>query len=270
VRNPVKTVKGAFGYRVAARILVNSEAIAAPLLAEPSFARKITIVHNAVDLARYNGAENRRAEIAAGDRPIVGFVGQLVPRKGLLTLITAFPGVLRKVPRALLVVVGCAPPDEPEYEAECRRLASDLGIADRVLFMGYRRDVPEWMATFDVFALPTRSEPFGKVIIEAMAASRPVVATRVGGIPEIISDPTLGTLIAPDDPEAVTREVTRYLDDPVLAASVGGAGARHVRHQFGLVKMIATLERLYEDVLEQASADSSRSRMSALSQIKPT
>ena len=172
-----------------------------------------------------------------------------MPRKGLDTLFRAMPKILRSQSGALLVIVGCAPPGEPEYEAECRRLAAELGIEQHVHFTGYRRDVPAWMRTFTVFALPTRSEPFGKVVIEAMAAGCPVVVSAVGGIPEIVREPSLGTLIPPDDPERLADEVLNYLTDRDMARRVGENAAQQVRERFSMRTMIGQLERLYESLI---------------------
>jgi glycosyltransferase involved in cell wall biosynthesis len=253
VRNPVRQPIAQYGFRLARRIITNSDAVAVDLRSDRRFAHKTMTIHNAVDLSRYESNEDRRAELNAGDRPIIGFVGQLVARKGITTAIRAMPMVLEQFPQALLVIVGCAPPNEGEYETECRAIVKQAGLESAVHFVGYRRDVPEWMRTFTVFTLPTRSEPFGKVVIEAMAASRPVVVTNVGGIPEIVSTPAVGTLIPPDDPEALARGILRYLGDPKLAKSVGDRGAVHVRANFSLPGMIARVEDVYREALSQVS-----------------
>ena len=249
VRNPVKDARNGFAFRVAARIVTNSDSIAAPLRADPLFGRKTITIYNAVDLSRYEQSDDRRAELGSTTRPVIGFVGQLVPRKGLDTLIRAMPAILRRHRDALLVVVGCAPPGESPYEHECRRLAAELGVLQQVHFTGYRRDVPAWMRTFTVFALPTRAEPFGKVVIEAMAAGCPVVVTAVGGIPEIVRDAALGTLVPPDAAGRVAEEVLRYLNDRDLARRVGENAARHVRERFSMRAMIDQLEGLYESLI---------------------
>jgi glycosyltransferase involved in cell wall biosynthesis len=249
VRNPIETVSGLFGYRLANRIITNSDDVAKPFRADPALASKTVTIYNAVDLSRYDDDTDQRVAIGAGSRPIVGFVGQIVPRKGVATLIRAMPLILRRSPEAWLVIVGCAPPGEAEYEADCRALVRELGLSDAVKWVGYRTDVPTWMRTFDVFALPTRSEPFGKVVIEAMAGGCPVVASRVGGIPEIINDADLGTLIPFDDPEALAEAVTAYLTDPLRRSHVSAAASENVRKRFGLQEMVSRLQRLYEEVL---------------------
>ena len=251
VRNGMPSPRGNIGCYYATRIVVNSDDAAAALRRDPAFAPKTVTIYNAVDLRQYDTPESRRSELSAGDRPIIGFVGQLVPRKGVRTLIEALPAVLQQVPDALLAIVGCAPPDDNEYELSCRRLVAELGLEAHVRFVGYRRDIPAWMHTFDVFALPTRAEPFGKVVVEAMAAECPVVASRVGGIPEIMTSPELGTLISPDDPAGLAKALIVYLRDKAQADATGRAGRRHVVEHFGLDGMIQRLQRLYDDILRE-------------------
>jgi glycosyltransferase involved in cell wall biosynthesis len=256
VRNPVRETRGRFGFRVASRIVANSDATAAKLREDEWLSRKTVTIYNAVDLHRYEERDDRRTELGSGDRPVIGFVGQIVPRKGVTTLIRALPMIREHFPSALLAIVGCPPPDETEYEQECLSLARQLGVEPHVRFLGYRRDVPAWMRSFDVFALPTRAEPFGKVVIEAMAAACPVVVTAVGGIPEIVVNSTLGTLVPPDDPRAVADGVLAYLHDPAHAARVGDAARQHVFRSFGLDAMIDRLQGLYDSVLSEATAGS--------------
>jgi glycosyltransferase involved in cell wall biosynthesis len=249
IRNGTGRPRLAMGCRYAARVVVNSNDAGRALYADPTLAPKTVTIHNAVDLSAYDGREDRRTELGAGTRPLIGFVGQIVPRKGVTTLLRAMRSVIDRRPDVWLVVVGCAPPDDGTYEAECRSLAGQLGISANVHFVGYRRDVPAWMRTFDVFALPTRSEPFGKVVIEAMAAGAPVVASRVGGIPEIVTRPELGTLIDPDDDNALARAILEFLENRPRALAVAEAGRRHARSHFGLEGMIERLQDLYEQIL---------------------
>jgi glycosyltransferase involved in cell wall biosynthesis len=256
VRNVVTDPQSNYGYHVAARIVCNSDASGAVFRDQPSFRGKTTTLYNAVDLSRYDDErDTRREELAlTPSRPVIGFVGQIVPRKGVTTLISAMPDVVARIPDAVLVIVGCAPPDETSYEAECRRLVVSLGLQDHVRFVGYRRDVPAFMRTFDVFALPTRSEPFGKVVIEAMAAGSPVVATHVGGIPEIITSSDLGTLIAPDDPAALSHALLAFLTDPGRRAAVRARAATSARDRFSMRVMLERLQSLYDDVLESRTS----------------
>jgi glycosyltransferase involved in cell wall biosynthesis len=249
IRNGARQPGLTVGCRYATRVIVNSNDAGRALYADPMLASKTVTIHNAVDLTAHDVRDDRRAELQAGTRPVIGFVGQIVPRKGVTTLLRAMRSVIDRHPDALLAIVGCAPPDDQTYDVECRSLTSQLDLADSVRFVGYRRDVPSWMRTFDVFALPSQSEPFGKVVVEAMAAGCPVVASRVGGIPEIVSRPDLGTLIAPDSADALARAILEFLDDRVRARAVADAGRRHAIAHFGLAAMVGRLQDLYDEIL---------------------
>jgi glycosyltransferase involved in cell wall biosynthesis len=253
VRNPVKNADRNFAFRLAARIVANSHHTASSLLQDPRFASKTVTVYNAVDLSRYDARDNRREELTAEGRPVIGFVGHIVPNKGTMTVIDAMPQVLARIPDALLVIVGCAPEGEEEYERQCRARVAQLGLERHVRFTGYRRDVPALMRSFDVFVLPTRVETFGKVVIEAMAAGCPVVVSAVGGVPEVVSSPDLGTLMPPDDSAATAAGILDFLSDPARARRVGENGRMHVRAHFGLDGMVDTLQELYESVLRQSA-----------------
>ena len=241
----------AYGCHAASRIVCNSDATAAVLRRDQTLSPKTVTVYNAVDLRRYDDEhDTRREELGIGpSRPVVGFVGQLVPRKAVTTVIEAMATVVSRLPDALLVIAGSAPPDETEYEAECRRLVTTLRLENQVRFVGYRRDVPALMRTFDVFAFPTRAEPFGKVVIEAMAAGCPVVASRVGGIPEIVTDARLGTLISPDNAAELSAGILEYLTNPERHGEVSRNGAVSVRARFGMDAMLQRLQSIYDDLL---------------------
>ena len=208
-------------------------------------------IHNGVELDRFErvGA-NHRGQYAGEGRIVLGFAGQLVPRKGLDLLVEALPRIVAEFPGVLLLVVGCAPAGEEEYEAKCRARIESLQLGRNVEFVGFRRDIDAWMRTFDLFVLPTRSEPFGKVIIEAQAVGCPVVATRVGGIPEIVSHPELGILIPPEDPAALAGAILEVLRDPARREALAEAGCRHARENFSIGAMIDKLQDVYADVLE--------------------
>jgi glycogen synthase len=150
------------------------------------------------------------------------FVGRLHRQKGVDTLVRALPLL---PPTASVLLVG----DGPE-RAALRRLADELGVADRITVTGFvpHGMVPGLLAGADVVVMPSRYEELGTALIEAMAAGRPVVATRVGGIPELVRDGVDGLLVPPDDPQALAKAVTRVLANPVLAAELGANGRGRV------------------------------------------
>jgi glycosyltransferase involved in cell wall biosynthesis len=194
----------------------------------------------------YNGVPD--VPVAAMPRrihgPVVGSVGRLSAEKGhdvLLRALAALPGV-----RAVLVGDG---PDRPRLEA----LARELALGDRLIMPGWRADPRPWLATFDVFVMPSRLEALGLAMIEAMLASRPVVATTVGGIPEVVEDGETGLLVPPDDPPALAGALRVMLDDPARRERMGTLGRSVATHKFGVDRMVRSYESVYGELLEQRS-----------------
>jgi glycosyltransferase involved in cell wall biosynthesis len=233
------------------RIISNSTASAVPYRAAAP--EKVVVVHNGVDLAEYDldalprGAF-RRAHGLEG-KTIVGFTGNLIPRKGLDPLVRAAAQLLPTRPNVVFVALGRTPVGQSEdWGAGYQRLAADLGIGDRFLFPGFVPDVRAAVADFDVLALPSLQEPFGRSIIEAMALQVPVVASDVGGIPEIITDGRDGLLAAPGDPADLARALARLLDDPAQRNAIAQAGRRRVEDAFDVEKLGVTMQQLLLDV----------------------
>ncbi|WP_207477567.1 glycosyltransferase [Arenibaculum pallidiluteum] len=153
--------------------------------------------------------------------PVFGTVARLVRQKGLDVLLTAFARACAELgPGARLVMVGSGP-----LEGELRAQADGLGVGSQVIWAGQRTDVPLHMKAFDAFALSSRWEGFGLVLLEAMAAARPVVASRVSAIPELVEDEVTGLLVPPEDPQRLAAAMLR-LRDPALRNRLGEAGRR--------------------------------------------
>ena len=179
--------------------------------------------------------------IAPGD-PVIGSVTRFYPAKGIRHLLDAFPAVLRAHPRAWLVLVGQGP-----QEAELRARCAELGIAERVVFAGFRRDAETYVGGFDVAAVPSIEEGFGLVALEALALGVPVVASRVGGLPDIVVDGKTGLLVEPADPDALAATLVRLLDDPGLRARLGAAARVDVQ-RFSLDAYVARLTEIYREL----------------------
>jgi glycosyltransferase involved in cell wall biosynthesis len=228
------------------RVIAVSQAIVHKIADERGPDVPVSLIYNGVDLERYDHQEpccTLREEygMPSGAR-LVGVVARLEPEKGHATLLEAWPAVLRACPDAYLLVVG-----EGSRCDELRAQASDLGIADRVVFTGRREDVPAITAALDVAVLPSYREAQGLSVLEAMALSRPVVASDVGGIPEMIEDGVTGLLVPPRDPSALAAAIVRLLDDHPLADMVGRAGHDLVHRRFCLEQMIAGIEQIYDE-----------------------
>ncbi len=233
------------------RIISNSTASAVPyrLAADD----KVVVVYNGVDLSEYDTSKLslgafRRAHGLEG-KTIVGYTGNLIPRKGLEPLVRAAAKLLPSRPDLAFVALGRTPVGQAEdWGANYQALATELGIADRFLFPGFVSDVRSAVADFDVLALPSFQEPFGRSIIEAMALSVPVVASDVGGIPEIITDGRDGLLAAPGDVDDLARALARIVDDASLRMSIAKAGRARVEEAFDVAKLTERMQQLLLDV----------------------
>lgn len=178
------------------------------------------------------------------DSMIIGFAGRLVPQKDIKVLLRAFAHFSGSHPhRARLVMVGMGP-----LEAEMKQFANDLGLGDTVIWAGFREDVPVVMNAFDVFALTSKHEGFGLVLVEAMAAGKPVVATRAGAIPEVVVDGETGYLAQIGDSTALSAAFARLLD-PALRKRLGEAGRQRATERFSLDRMFIETDALYERCL---------------------
>jgi glycosyltransferase involved in cell wall biosynthesis len=163
------------------------------------------------------------------EAPVIGIVGRLQRWKGVHVLIEALPRILASHAGAHAVVVGGDHPLEPGYRQELERLARELGLAHRVHLVGYQADGQAWMRGFDVVVHASDNEPFGLVVLEAMALGKPLVAGAHGGPAEVVRDGVDGFLVDFGDREALAERVVRYLDDPRLAQRMGAAAARRAR-----------------------------------------
>jgi glycosyltransferase involved in cell wall biosynthesis len=231
----------------------------------------ISLIYNGIDLARYREPEvcctlQREYDIAP-DAPIVGVVARLEPEKGHPTLLEAWPRVLASVPNAHLLIVGEGAQREA-LEAQARSLgllgaspASHAVIGPRstpattmfarpsVTFTGRRDDVPAVTAALDVAVLPSYREAQGLSILEAMALGRPVVASAVGGIPEMIEHGRTGLLVPSRDPDALADAIVRLLADHSYADTLGKAGRDLVEERFCAELMVRAIETIYDEAV---------------------
>jgi glycosyltransferase involved in cell wall biosynthesis len=173
---------------------------------------------------------------------LVGVVARMEPEKGHPTLLEAWPAVVRAVPDAYLLVVG-----EGSQRQALEQQARDLRIAHRVVFTGRRDDVPAVTAALDVAVLPSYREAQGLTILEAMALARPVVASNVGGIPEMIEDGVTGLLVEPHDAVALSAAIVRLLTDHPLADTLARQAHDMVHDRFCIELMVESVQAIYEE-----------------------
>ena len=178
-------------------------------------------------------------------------VGRLTPWKGHKTLLEAFSMVARNRPHAKLMIVGEVAFWENSYEGELKDLAVDLRVADRVIWTGYREDIPELLRLCDLFVLPSVNEPFGRVLIEAMATGKPVIGTNSGGVPEIIVDGETGLLVPSNSPTVLAEAIEEMLSDPLAARQMGQAGLRRARERFDAERVAQQVQQVYRCLLDR-------------------
>jgi glycosyltransferase involved in cell wall biosynthesis len=215
-----------------------------------------TVIHNGVELPLYagnNAQDALRQELAIGaDDVVVGNVGRLDWWKGHEFFLEAMAQVEQHVPRLKCLIVGGSD-DEPRNAAYRRKLASlteSLGLAGRTIFTGHRKDVPCIMSLLDVLVhSASEPEPFGRVIIEGMAAGKPVVATAAGGVPDIIEDGVSGMLVPPGDAASIARAVRYLLDHPSEAQAMGIAARQRVSSRFTIQHHAGRIQELYGALL---------------------
>lgn len=238
----------------AARFIYISQAVQRSHIAAGAPCTKGRVVYNGLDLEAFDAGldaqAGRQSFLLAPDEPAVGVVGRLESWKGHDVYLRAMALVQQVVPRVRGIIVGGSVPHEPDYRASLLALQQDLRLTERVMFFDHRSNVPAMMSALDVLVLASTSpEPFGRVLIEAMAASKPVVATNGGATPEIIEDGEQGLLVAPGDPSALADAVIRILADRGLASSMGRKGRLRVQERFHVRQYVDDVQAIYRELL---------------------
>jgi len=249
----------------ATTVVANSEYTARSVRRAAPNAR-LEVVHNPVDLKRWDPDRIDRVRTRAGlgdagERAmLMGVVAQLSPWKGQDTAIEALRILREEGIDAHLLLIGSAKFvaratrfDNEGYVAGLRTLVADAGLENYVSWLGEREDVPELVSALDVLLLPSWEEPFGRALIEAMAMGVPVVATNLGGPPEIIEDGREGYLVAPREPGAWARAIGRIAEEPERGRQMGDAGRQRVREAFSVEHHVAAMLNVYERALSSAA-----------------
>lgn len=208
---------------------------------------KVRIAHSGIDVTRFDVPVNTglRAELGLPpDGVVVGNIAALVDHKGQKYLVDAVPEVLRRCPHAWFVIAG-----DGELAGALKQQAIDRGVAGRVLFLGYRKDVPDLLNLFDVFVMSSHMEGLCTSLLDAMAMRVPIVATKAGGIPEIVRDGVNGLLVESKNPPALAEGIVRLLDDRALAARLAEGGRRVVVEEFSADAMVEKTLSVYREVL---------------------
>jgi glycosyltransferase involved in cell wall biosynthesis len=230
-----------WAHRRADRVTVNSRAALAEELAAGADATRTVYVPNGV--VPDTAPPATRAALGLPEGPLVVSVGQLEEVKGHHVLLAAWPEVVRAHPEARLVLVGDGPA-RAGLEAQART----LGVTGNVTFLGFRPDGRRYAAAADVFVQPSLTEGMPNAVLEAMAAARPVVATRVGGAVDLIEDGVAGLLVPASAPAELSSALVELLANPARRAGLGRAAARHVADRHGFAGVTAAVEAVYASV----------------------
>jgi glycosyltransferase involved in cell wall biosynthesis len=212
---------------------------------------KFTVIHSGVDLTAFSDAGINAPAMREnlGIPPeafVVGTAGRLTPIKGQRYLLEAAAMISSRKTDVFFVFLG-----DGELAHELGKMASSLEIKN-VMFLGWRQDVPEVMSTFDIFVLPSLNEGMGKVLVEAMALGKPIVASDVGGIPDLVINNYNGLLVPPADVEGLVKSINYLLDDSIKRKEMGDRG-KVVAADYSAEKMIEKIDRLYDDIAKTIS-----------------
>jgi glycosyltransferase involved in cell wall biosynthesis len=242
--------------RLADHIVVNAEAIKRDLLQRGYDAARLSVIPNGIDCERFrtpgNGESVRSEWNIPPGAPVVGVLARLLRIKGQEVFLRAAALMAANNPQVRFVIVGGNNVDR-EYADELKRLTGRLGLENRVVFTGFRTDVANILAALSVVVSPSLGlEGLSNSLLEAMAAGLPVVATRVGGTPEIVEDGVTGLLVSPGDPQVLAAAISRLLHDRTTARQLGQSARRRVFSRYSLEQAVASTERLYDDLLLQA------------------
>lgn len=250
VHNPASADRQNLNHAAARIVLFVSEAHLKETRHLARIADKARILHNPIDLDRFASGRSIRGQLGLHAEDVVALtLGQIVPRKGIGVLLEVARRLVPRFPRLHFLVAGPISPQYREYAEEVMRAAEAPELDGRFRFLGSRDDVPDLLASSDMFVLPTSHETFGLVVGEAMAASLPVITTRVGGIPEIVADPAAAMLLQVDDVDAFAREVERLLVAPDERRALGARGRTHLEGRFRTTAFAAQLADLYDGLV---------------------
>ncbi len=212
---------------------------------------KTIVIYNGVDEERFSPFKSPtsiRTELGMDEKAaVVGTVSSLTSHKGHEYFIQATSLVLNTLPSAKFLIVGDGP-----LRKKLENQAKNLNIHPSVIFTGTRKDIPEMLSLMDVFVLPSHTrEGLGIAIIEAMAAEKPVVATDIGGIPEVVNHGETGLLVPPGDPESLSKAIIELLQNPLRAKTMGEKGRTRVKEKFTTKKMLSEIEHVYQSLTRE-------------------
>ena len=237
------------------RIICVSDANRRDLIDEcPAAEAKTQTVYNGVDLSAFPSQPDRqkvRQEFGITQGPVLVTIARLTEQKGHRYLLQALPSLIETWPQLCCLFVG-----EGELHDALHRMAIDLGVERVCRFVGVREDIADILAAADLFVLPSLSEGFPFVLLEALAMGCPVVASRVNGVPELIEDHKTGLLVPPRNPLALAKAIRDVLSDPTAASRMGVKGRALVQERFTVDRMVANTTAIFDAAMQDAGVRS--------------
>jgi glycosyltransferase involved in cell wall biosynthesis len=255
---PVRRALHFLAPRLSSAVVCISEAVRRHVLKdEPASGGKLKVVHNGLPLENFvpvsDGSSIRREFGIPAGAPLVGMVGRINHWKGQSVFVEAAQSVLASFPDANFLVVGSVFADEVHHLDRLREEVRQAGIEDRFLLSDFRRDISDILAALDVYVHPALlPEPFGLVVLEAMAAGKPVVATAHGGPLEMIEEGVSGHFVPPADPGALAEKICACLADPESSREMGRRAQERALRMFSLRRYLDGIESVYEQALGPA------------------
>ena len=233
-------------------LVANSRATAATWL--PNSRQKRCIVYNAVDLAEFTPTGRRtqlRRQWGLDEQTFVmTVIGRVTPAKGQDTFLKALAQVVTRVPRTHAFLVGSTEIDRSgDFLLTLKRMVRTLGLSDRVTFADAVESVPAFLEMVDLLVCPSVAEPFGRVLIEAMAMERPVIASAAGGPLEVVVEGETGLLVPPSAPYALAGAMLRVIHSPEMARAMGLKGRQRVQEMFSIDRHVEQVEQIYREIL---------------------
>ncbi len=207
-------------------------------------AERVVKIYNGIELDQYRPSAKqsnlRKQWGVSSEAPLIGTIGRLVWQKGFEYLIEATPAIIKAYPQAKILFVGDGPLSD-----KLVALSEELKVKDHVIFTGFRSDVKEILSAIDLLAIPSLLEGFPMITLEAMAMARPIVATKIDGITEQITDGKDGILVPPRDPKSLAEAIIRVLSDKKSAEAMGLEARKKVEQEFSVERMVAETEKVY-------------------------
>jgi len=255
LRKLIYMVFNRFSERFVDRFMVVSDALEKIMIEKHGIApQRVVKIYNGIEKDEYcieneetvcRRSKFRKESSLGEDIPVIGVIGRLVWQKGFEYFIEAIPNVLKKFPNAMFLIVG-----EGELKDELKLKSKILKLEDKIIFTGFMNDIKDVLSSIDILVIPSLREGLPVVLLEAMAMMKPIVATKIEGIMEILENGLIGVLVSPKDPQILSEAIVDLLIHKDKARQMGFAARKIVEERFGVDIMVQKVEGVYEELLQ--------------------